>query len=215
MMRAAIAIAEATGIDTVAILTPAKLAELRGIGHSFAVRYVPFGGSSTGGWDVTRHEVEHILAAGMVLMLVQRCRVANWTPSALRGKGDGERAADYALALGYPAGATIWCDLEGVSLGVPPDETIGHVNAWSTAVSAVGYSPGLYVGWQCGLTSAQLYHRLGLARYWRSASAVPEVQMRGYCMRQSVEQIVAGLRVDMDTIQADHLGGLPIWAMEK
>jgi hypothetical protein len=120
-------------------------------------------------------------------------------------------------AAGIDAGVTVWCDLEGVAPGTSAHDVIGYCNAWFDAVNAAGYRPGLYVGWHCGLTADELYHKLSFEQYWISynlnADQVPSV--RGAMMRQSVAQprdLIAGFTnqdMDVDTIKADAMAGTP------
>jgi hypothetical protein len=75
-----------------------------------------------------------------------------------------------------------------------------------------------YVGAGNGLTGEQLYRRLSLARYWKSASTVPDVAVRGYCLIQTRCQVdlgIAGYLFDEDVVQSDRLGGLPMWAVRE
>jgi hypothetical protein len=52
------------------------------------------------------------------------------------------------------------------------------------------------------------------ARYWRSFSAVENIEKRGYQMLQLFpgNQLVAGVPVDLDVVQSDYLGSRPVWA---
>jgi hypothetical protein len=111
----------------------------------------------------------------------------------------------------------VWCDLEGVGSegphdGVDPRDVIQFLNNWHNQVGSAGYTPGLYVGYDPDLTADQLYRNLYFEHYWAAYNLnhdqVPAV--RGVQMRQDLEQVLAGVRFDPDTIHADLLGGLPL-----
>jgi hypothetical protein len=204
----------ALGVDTVARITPTMARAIRADGREFVVRYVPFAGGGVCRWDVTTTELQLVLRSGLRLLLVQRVRTAGaWHPSPDLGRRDGQQAAQHAIAVGYPLGATIYCDLEGVAEDAAANDTLAHVNAWSDAVQVRGFQPGLYVGAGCGLTAQQLFRGLKLRTYWDSCSRNPEPLPRGWSMLQTHGNVRRyGILVDLDTIQADHLGGLPTWA---
>ena len=145
------------------------------------------------------------------MMAVQHVRVPGWAPTADLGQGDGTNAAGNAATVGFPAGVSIWCDLEGVSNASVAADVIGYFNAWFTAVSAGGYVPGLYVGADCILDGQQLYD-LAFQHYWKSISEVPTLPARGYQMIQTVVPApVNGIGIDQDVTQTDGEGGQAIW----
>lgn len=194
----------ARGVDCITVLSSASAARLKAAGISFAVRYLG---------SLTVAERDAILGAGLALLAVGFSRKPGWSPTGALGAQDGAAAALHAEAAGLPTGMHLFCDLEGPAGGTHPDDTIAYVNAWAAAVSAAGYLPGLYVGFACGLTPQQLYESLHVACYWHSCSSVPEVATRGYAMIQDVHanQVIAGVQVDVDIVQADKLGGVPYW----
>jgi hypothetical protein len=59
-----------------------------------------------------------------------------------QGTADGGNAADLMDGEGFPAGSTVFLDLEN---GPPmtPDQS-GYVGAWCDALAARGYQPGIY-----------------------------------------------------------------------
>ena len=110
----------------------------------------------------------------------------------------------------------VWCDLEGVTVGTPAAQVIDYCNQWHAAVAAAGYVPGLYVGFRCGLTPAQLYRALRFTHYWGAynlnSDEAPAV--RGLQMKQSSPKAldaVAGCAFEfqVDTVRGDALGGHP------
>ena len=79
------------------------------------------------------------------------------------------------------------------------------VNTWADTISAAGFTPGLYVGANCGMTAEELY-QLRVTRYWRSMSLVPTPQC-GFVMSQLYPTTtVAGVGVDIDVPQQDWQG---------
>jgi hypothetical protein len=199
------------GFDTDTIISPDVAARLFASGFGFAVRYVSRTYPQSAA-DLSLAEATNILDAGLGLMAVQHCDRQGWSPGAALGNAYGLAAAENATDVGLPRGVTIWLDLEGPLPSSPAEDVVAFINAWAAQVSAPGYSyvPGLYVGFDDILTSEQLYWRLRLKTYWSSASAVPDVSHRGYCMRQSLAPSpVDGISIDRDVVQYDNFGGLP------
>lgn len=198
--------AGARGIDCITVLTRASAERLAAAGYRFAVRYLG---------SLTLAERDAILGAGLAILAVGFSRKPGWMPTAALGDSDAAAAIHHAIAAGLPAGMHLFCDLEGPSTAASSDDCIDYVNAWSGAVRAAGYLPGLYVGFGVPLTGAQLFHDLTVACYWHSCSAVPEVAVRGYCMRQDprADQWIAGIQVDIDVIEPDAMGDVPHWVV--
>jgi hypothetical protein len=202
------------GFDTVAKINAPQATRLAGTGLHFAVRYVGLAGPSPGSLDAL--EVDLLTSSGLALMGVQYARTHDW--SAETGRADGEAAARNALAAGLPPETTLWCDMEGAIPGV--DVAIAYANAWYDGATSVGMNnPGVYVGAGLAppLSDAELFHALPFQRYWRSFSAVSNVQARGYQMLQLYpgDQVIAGVQVDLDVVQSDYLGSRPCWAVAR
>jgi hypothetical protein len=193
----------ARGIDCVTVLTLATATALRADGAEFAVRYLN---------ALSSLEKGAILASGMAIQVVGGYSLRpGWSPSSGHGSSAGLDAVRLARALGLPAGLTVWYDLEGW-VG-PSQNAVDDVNAWADVVVKAGYEPGLYVGYaDRPLTPDQLWG-LAVVRYWHSCSIVPNVSRRGYCMIQEAppNQVLAGVQVDRDRVQADLLGDVPHW----
>ena len=187
--------------DCNAIVSPQAARVFRAAGYAGAIRYV--GRHATASYDIGLREAEGILAAGLALQLVQHVQNPGWAPSKVLGLGYGTFAAQSAAAIGYVSGATIWCDLEGVLPGDHATETIEFCNAWLDQVGHAGFTPGLYVGYECGLNAVQLYSQLRFEHYWSAYNLntdnIPAI--RGVCMKQHTEQTLAGIRFDPDTVQ--------------
>lgn len=177
---------------------------------SFVVRYVSRYAPELE--DLSLDEVQNILDAGLALMIVQHAPEPGWSPSVAVARGWAEAAVENTLALNIPRGITIWNDHEGVSMSSTPAQISAHINAWSKVVLDAGFQPGLYVGFDSGLSADQLYYDLSLTRYWKSASNVPAPAKRGFCMQQMlVSGVIANVAYDKDIISLDSLGGIPNW----
>ena len=110
-----------------------------------------------------------------------------------------------------------------VATDVDPEDVGRYCNSWFDVVDGAGFSPGLYVGWQAGLTPLQLHKRLRFTRYWAAYNLnldqYPAV--RGVCMRQRAAQpanVPKGVAFEIDTnmVQQDAFGGLPtMWAPDE
>ena len=179
-MRAVAPAFPSWGVDCITKFTASSAASLKAAGASFAVRYLG---------SLSPEELHAILDAGLL------CSVVTYA---------NHFAADDAVAvlraLGVPAGVTVWLDVEGVLT-----DPKARVNTWADTISAAGFTPGLYVGANCGMTAEELY-QLRVTRYWRSMSLVPTPQC-GFVMSQLYPTTtVAGVGVDIDVPQQDWQG---------
>lgn len=208
-MRAAIA---TTGLwaDTNARLTTEVCAALVRAGYVGVFRYVPLPRNSALG-DISSDEAQAITTAGLQLGLVQHPRSpANNVIAQHSGLQDGMAASDAARATGYPPGCHLFLDIEGVTGNAT--QVALYCNGWSTQVAADGYGCGLYVGYSAILTADQLYQLPRFNRYWKDAGP-RAVSTRGFCIEQhSGEVVIAGVKFDVDTVEADQLGDLPMVA---
>jgi hypothetical protein len=195
----------AQGFDADSVISLATAQQFVDDGYTFCLRYLSLGGGQAKG-DLSADEASDILAAGLALMPVQHVHRVGWEPTAELGQTIGRNAARNAAAVGFPAGVNVWCDLESVAEGSSAEDIVGYCNAWFTAVAAAGY-----VGPDAGLTGDQLYD-LAVEHYWKSASDVPALPVRGYQMTQTlVPDAVHGLGIDGDTTQTDSKGGQALW----
>ena len=203
------------GFDTAESVTPKGAAAMRARGYRFCVRYVRRDKPHASALSAT--EAKSLLTAGIGVMLVQYVESeTSWNPTRLKGTSNGDTAASEAAKLGVPWGVTLWCDLEGVSVGTPAARVIDYCNNWHLAVASTGYVPGLYVGYHAGLSATQLYRSLRFTHYWGAynlnsdqAPAVRGVQMKQ--ARRGPKDSVpdAGFDFQIDTVRADALGGRP------
>lgn len=184
-------------------------------GYRFCIRYVPRHQVNPG--DLTASEASGILAMGLAIMIVQHVQLPGWSPTGAMGKEYGTFAALSATQVGVKFGTTVWCDLEGVKVGTDHRDVISFCNYWLDQVGHAGFTPGLYVGYDAGLTAAELYRNLRFAAYWSAYNLDHDKYpaVRGVMMRQGVEKVLSGIRFDPDTIQADSLGDLPLMHVDN
>lgn len=200
------------GFDTDTEITADAAAAFVAAGFRWCARYVSRAAPEQG--DLTKEEVNTILAAGLALIVVQHAPPANWSASNSNGLLWGRAALRNVQLLGLPIGLSLFKDHEGVNLSAADaTEIAGHINNWSQPLRQAGYSPGLYVGFDAGLDAAQLYYRLTLNCYWQSASQVPAPEVRGYCIHQinGAGGEIGGVTYDLDMLDADAKGDLPYW----
>lgn len=199
------------GFDVNQPLTGAQAAAFKAAGYSFAVRYLPRTGNLISG-NLSQAEIQAILGAGLALMVVQHVAKPGWEPSAALGISYGNYAATYAEAIGLPKGVNIWLDLEEVAIGTSAKEVTDYCTAWFTAVSAAGYIPGLYVGWNVVLSDQELYD-LPFKHYWRAYNCDQSIPVRGYQLVQQPQKTLDGITFDPNRLQADELGDVPLWVV--
>jgi hypothetical protein len=197
------------GFDTATVVTAEIANALVAQGYRFCARYLhrskrvdatPDGESRSIADALSIAEANTLLRAGLGLVPVQFGH-STLVPTASLGASVGEAAASNAAGLGFPAGVTVWCDIEWKSEAKPSgsQSTIDYVNAWAKAVAAAGFRPGLYVGSNTPLTSSELYYELPQVKhYWKSASSTPWVDVRGFQLIQGLSLTSAGHYIDPD-----------------
>jgi hypothetical protein len=182
-------------------------------GHRFCIRYV--GRVQMASYDLTAAEAETVLNAGLALMTVQHVLNPGWSPTAALGTEYGTNAATFTRQIGFPPGVNVWCDLECVADGASAQDVIAYCNSWHDQVAAAGYVPGLYVGYQPGLTNDQLYSDLKFQHYWGAYNVDAVIPHRGWQLKQSVGSgTIGGLTTEVyddDHTMTDQMGGTVVW----
>jgi|SRR6185312_10577928 len=171
-------------------------------------RYVNLPGVSAR-FDISPGEFERILGKGLACWLYQHPRFEGWDPGAHSGATDADAACLAAKAVGYPAGAHIFLDLEGI--GGTRAATLAFADAWQTLVLAHGYRAGLYVGFRVPLSATDLYELRGFDSYGSDAGH-RAVAVRGCAMHQAAEISLAGTRFDPNVVAPDMKGEVPSFA---
>ena len=203
------ALSSVPGFDCDALLSAETARQFFIQGYKFCLRYLSTGQVSS--QDLTEQEATGILNAGLALMPVQHPSRRGWFPGRALGEQHGQDASANAEAVGFPTGVNLWCDLEGVSSSARTQDVIDYGETWYEAVSAAGYTPGLYVGAAALLTGRQLYD-LPFQHYWRSQSNVPDIPHRRYQLVQLGPPIqINGILIDLDVALNDSQGGAAQW----
>lgn len=175
-----------------------------------------------GGSDsLSRQELDELLAAGWLVGIQQfGCTSEKRLPmTAVEGAKRGTIMARNALALGFPEGMPVFCDLEWSTTSPGRGVRAAHFhNAWHDSVVDLGLDSGLYNGGNLGASSRGLYCMFKTRRYWQSAvQGEPEPATRGPQIRQSAPQrIWTGRRYfefDANVFQADLLGDYPVFTV--
>lgn len=201
------------GFDTDNVLNEKMVLAFVSRHYGFCLRYLSHDKTTHG--DLSADEALLIRKHGLGLMPVQHVRSYPWSPSGALGKEDGQFAVAHAQAVGVPPGVSVWMDLENVNLNTPAEAVIDYCKNWFLVVHGAGYSPGLYVGANCGLNGEQL-SQLPFQAYWKSISSVPDIPGRGYQMVQSIptRAVSSKLPIAIDSSYAttDNKGGQPsLW----
>lgn len=203
------------GFDANTPISASAAAQFVAQGYDFCLRYV--GRTQMASYDLTTAEANDILDAGLALMPVQHVLDPGWAPTQSLGAEYGANAARFAQQIGIPPGVNVWCDLECVADDAKAADVVAYCNAWYAGVADLGYVPGLYVGYQPGLSGSQLYSSLKFQHYWAAynVDGVSTPKPRGWQMIQSVGGgTIAGITTesyDADVTQADGNGGTPLW----
>lgn len=209
------------GFDCNTPVTPEYARRFMDHGYRFVCRYVPR--ITARAYDISATEVHDLLTAGLAIMPVQhveRETAIGWTPTKVKGDNYGTVAAEHAIRVGIDMGCCVWLDLEGVNLRTPKQDVIDYCNAWWSAVGSAGFTPGIYIGYNPGLTGNELYYKLKFEHYWSGYNlnkdqfpAIRGVQMLQSAAKQS--DMPPGVKwakedIDTDIVHADQKGGLPL-----
>lgn len=197
------------GIDTAmaGALTDEQLVALyaakmpNGQTPKFLWGYCPLPGNAPSRWDWTGARMRAACDVGFIVLMVQHCRSGAWVASAEQGDADGQHAADYAAAQGYPSDCHLAVDDE--SLKNPGPDAIAAMTAWAKHPG----NPLLYEGFAPGMTPDEEYELPDVRAYW-GAYGPWNVSTRGVCCRQGLPIVLAGLQVDPDHAAPDNLGGV-------
>lgn len=216
MPNAVISKAGLRGFDCDRQITPAEAKKFFDKAYRFVVRYIVR--QTPHDRDLSAKEIGGLFNSGLAVMPVQHVESeSDWIPSLEKGLSNGNNAARAAATLGFPTTTNVWLDLEGVNTAVDAATVVQYCNTWFDRVKAAGFTPGIYVGWHCGLSPDQLYRKLEFQHYWAAynLNRDEEPTVRGIQMKQGAAKKSdkpSGVVVDMDTdvIMADNLGGLPI-----
>jgi hypothetical protein len=210
------AIPKGWGADTIAVFTTASLARLLGSplpGNantpsapvSFLCRY---------GSDVAIPERDVILAR-VPMVLVEHVPRPGWqTGGFAGGTAAGQRDVAAAKRLGYPVGAHLCFDLEG--LGDQGTSVEDYVSGRCHVVRGEGFLPASYEGYDDGLTMAlrlALSGPDGIDVWWSDYGPRTPPPGIGFVWTQHPQQMFNGVEIDPDECHGVDLRGRPMIGM--
>lgn len=190
-----------------------KWADLSSTGHPLSAYQALQSGGYVGvildlqtpGWQT---DYNNALTAGLGVMLNQGYYAPAWRDP-VRATDRAQYAAQQMRSVQYPLSATIFLDCEAMD-PLSTVAALAWMNAWDRELHGLGYTGlGKYVGANCPLTGLQWYQGLPLtAHYYKSASTVPTVAVRGYQVVQTrMTHLFDGVPIDDDEAGTDRLGG--------
>ena len=202
------------GFDANVVITSGQADAFWNAGFRFALRYV--GRTQMASHDLSAAEAGMLLSKGFGVMPVQHVLGGEWMATGDLGTEYGTNAAQFAQQIGFPPGVNVWLDLESVSTQASASDVSAYCHNWYAQVAGAGYVPGVYIGWQPGLTGQQLYN-LPFSHYWAAynVDGVSTPYPRGYQLVQSSGSGVVGSLdtdvYDVDTTDVDNEGGQVLW----
>jgi hypothetical protein len=166
--------------------------------------------------DLDSVELAMWCSLGRQVMAYQHVRASRpgmppgWDPRNFSGEDDGAFAAEHAVRCGMPAGVTIWVDWEDIVLGLPPSYGTIYLEAWAGRALASSLRAGEYCGFDDPMSAQERYDLRGITSYW-SDGGHRAVAIRGCSIIQGSAITVAGIQIDRDHLELDHLNEVP-WA---
>lgn len=147
---------------------------------------------------ISKQELEELVEAGWDVSLVQRRIGSNYDLS----RSAADQGAEYGAAAAWQVeqlcgvkNVVLWCDCE-FSMDVPKEDQISFIESWAKEAHVAGEIGGQYVSPDLKLNSKELYALAYVRAYWKSASMVPTVDVRGFQALQSLEYFATGTVLD-------------------
>ncbi len=200
--------AQGLWLDTSTPLTPAVIRAIKSRGYLGVFRYGPLPGVSARN-DISGQELADILKEGLQCGIVQHVRFPGWRPADHSGVADAKIVCRYMILCGYPTGAVIYQDLEGISGTLLETEKIA--NDWAGETANQHQQPGIYAGYQDPLGAQELFYIHAAKTYWTD-SGPHTVAQRGHAVKQGKEITISGVRFDVDYVAPDNFGEVPLVA---
>jgi hypothetical protein len=197
--------------DTSSFFTPAQAAKLWAASFRAIGLYVPLPTLPPAAGDINAAKLAYLTEMGFAVWLWQHVRYPGWKPAAHSGSVDALVACGAARGAGYPIGAHIFLDLEGIAPETTADELKTFSEQWASTVLMSGYLAGVYCGYDDPLGPDGLYGLHGVNSY-SSDAGHRKVSTRGIAIQQGPQIVVGGVTIDTDQIQRDLLGELPVMA---
>ena len=185
--------------DTFSPITSTGALALKNAGVAAVGRYLE---------NLSAVERDGLFAAGLEILPLSEA------PSGTLSKDLGHTRATTLLqhlaALDVPRGAHVMIDLEAQH-GAHAD-IIAYDEALASDLEVAGYIPLAYVGAEQTLSGAELYALPSVHLYWRGGSRGMPEPLCEFAIWQipPLEQMVAGVNVDMSMTGADLRGRRPI-----
>ena len=147
-----------------------------------------------------------------------------FTPVTVAGEYNDGAADEIAQlrALGIPAGAHVWLDVEGTAVwnaGKDPKKLAAVkdlIEAWNKDIRAAGYRPAMYVGVPQPFTSKELY-AFSCERYWAGQGSVRDregvltepfrdfANCRGWnAIQAAPSEVCGGVLIDFNFVKGDY-----------
>jgi hypothetical protein len=191
--------------------TPTLRAALKQRGGICIPRYVPLPGNNPVE-DIDQEELEGILSDGFGSWFVQHPRFPGWKPRECDPEADALWAVKYAKLAGYAPLTHGFVDSEGMSADTTEADSFVYNSKFTHVLVEEGYSGGVYDGYSDMMTPVEIYEIADATAYW-SDLADRKVAVRGTSVVQHAEIVVAGVRVDPDTIRPDLKNLTPFWSI--
>lgn len=203
-----------TGIARACPLFTKLVDTLSPISHDSALALKNAGVGAVGRYleNLTVSERDGLFAAGLGILPLSQAPIAALTADI--GHMRATSVLQHATALEVPHGVHMMVDFEAQK--ADHVNATAYDNAITNALAIAGYIPLAYVGADQPLSSADIFALPDVHLYWRGGSlAIPEPRC-GFAIWQipPLEQIVAGVNVDVSMTGADLRGRAPVmwWA---
>lgn len=196
------------GFDTTARLDLAACARVKasvlpgGNPCAFVLRYVSLSTPNLI-YDIGPTERDAIALSGLYMGLVQHVEYPSWHADALVGAQHGKAAALHARLVGYPAGADLFVDMEGV--GNPSTDAETYLAEWLKPVQDAGFNTSggcQYEGYDDGILTMPrrmvLYQKGVVRKVWSDYGHREPLPGVGFVCVQHPSIMFAGIEIDPD-----------------
>ena len=153
--------------------------------------------------DISGPELSRIIARKLACALVQHVYLPGWNPELTSGAKAALVGMEHASSVFYPKDATIFVDIEGVA---EKTSARPYTYQWQNTLLSANCDPGLYYGYDCGMSPDELWQAPG--KHYYAAPNQPDVPNRGPCVRQRYPEgkIAMVGQVDFDDVARDLKG---------
>lgn len=196
------------GFDTTARLNAVRCAGIKaavlpgGYPCAFVLRYVSLGAPNLI-YDIGPSERDDIALSGLAFGLVQHVEYPSWRADAQVGAQHGKAAAMHARLVGYPAGADLFVDMEGV--GNPGSDAETYLAEWLKPVQDAGFNTSggcQYEGYDNGILTMPrrmvLYQKGIVRKVWSDFGHREPLPGVGFVCVQHPSVMFAGIEIDPD-----------------